>query len=288
MMSPRGVLVRSRRCETPGVIVRLTLAYDGTRFRGWARNAGQRTVEGVLSDVLARALRSPLRLSVAGRTDAGVHARGQVASFRADGGVDLARLQRSINGMLAPEIVATEVRRAAEGFDARFSASAREYRYRIDTGPWTDPFESRYVWHHPGELSLTAMREAACPLIGEHDFASFCRRPQSGGTVRRLERLSIARRGDRLEITARANAFLHQMVRTLVGTLVRVGEGKLDPAAVPEILAARDRARASQMAPAHGLTLERVAYGRVVSHGRDRDANGPGHPSARARPGPRR
>jgi tRNA pseudouridine38-40 synthase len=238
------------------------LAYDGTRFRGWARNAGQRTVEGVLSEALGRALGSAPRLSVAGRTDAGVHARGQVASFSDDDGHDLARLQRSINGMLAPEIVATEVRPAPDGFDARFSASAREYRYRVDTGPWPDPFEARFVWHRPGELSLARMREAARPLIGEHDFASFCRRPRSGGTVRRLERLSVTRRGDRIEVSARANAFLHQMVRTLVGTLVGVGEGRLAPVVVPEILAARDRGRAGQMAPALGLTLERVVYGR--------------------------
>jgi tRNA pseudouridine38-40 synthase len=244
------------------VIARLTLAYDGTRFRGWARNAGQRTVEGVLTDALERALGSAPKLAVAGRTDAGVHARRQVASFAAAEGVDLERLQRSINGMLAPEIVATEARRAPDDFHARFSASAREYRYRIDVGEWPDPFDAPFVWHRPGELSLSAMREAARPLLGEHDFASFCRRPQSGGTVRRLERLSVARRGDRVEISARANAFLHQMVRTLVGTLVRVGDGRLDPATLPAILAARDRTRAAQMAPAYGLTLERVVYGR--------------------------
>jgi tRNA pseudouridine38-40 synthase len=244
------------------VIVRLTLAYDGTRFRGWASNAGQRTVEGVLSDALGRALGSAPKLSVAGRTDAGVHARRQVASFETDDGVDLERLQRSINRMLAPEIVAAEVRRAAAGFDARFSASAREYRYRIDIGAWPDPFDARFVWHRPGELSLQAMREAARPLLGEHDFASFCRRPQSGGTVRRLERLAVLRRGDRVEISARANAFLHQMVRALVGTLVRVGEGRLDPEEVGRILRARDRARTPNMAPAQGLTLERVSYGR--------------------------
>src|SRR5262245_43425604 len=238
------------------------LAYDGTGFRGWARNAGQRTVEGVLSGALGKALGSAPKLSVAGRTDAGVHARAQVASFHADDDLDLARLQRSINGMLAPEVVATDVGPASDGFDARFSASAREYRYRIDTGPWPDPFDARFVWHRPGELGLSAMREAARPLVGEHDFASFCRRPQSGGTVRRLERLSVARRGDRVEVSARANAFLHQMVRTLVGTLVRVGEGRLDADSVPAILAARDRGRAGQIAPAHGLTLERVIYGR--------------------------
>jgi len=247
------------------VIVRLTLAYDGSGFGGWARNAGQRTVDGVLSDAVARVLGDAPKLSVAGRTDAGVHARGQVASFVADDDVDLERLQRSINGLLGPEIVAEDVRQAPEGFDARFSATAREYRYRIDTGPWPDPFEARFVWHRPGELAVTAMRGAARTLIGEHDFASFCRRPQSGGTVRRLERLSIARVGDRVEISARANAFLHQMVRTLVGTLVAVGDGRLDADAVHEILVVRDRGRTPPMAPAHGLTLERVAYGRRAS-----------------------
>jgi tRNA pseudouridine38-40 synthase len=244
------------------VIVRLSLAYDGSAFRGWARNSGQRTVEGVLSDALGRVLGDAPRLSVAGRTDAGVHARGQVASFVAEDDVDLERLQRSINGMLAPEVVAEDVRRAPEGFDARFSAIARDYRYRIDTGSWPDPFEARFVWHRPGEPSLSRMRSAARSLLGEHDFASFCRRPQSGGTVRRLERLSIARVGERVEIGARANAFLHQMVRALVGTLVAVGDGRLDPAAVHEILVARDRGRTPPMAPAHGLTLERVVYGR--------------------------
>jgi tRNA pseudouridine38-40 synthase len=244
------------------VIVLLRLAYDGTGFRGWAKNAGQRTVEGVLTYALGRVLGAPPKLSVAGRTDAGVHACGQVASFPADDDVDLARLQRSINGMLAPEVVAFDVRRAPAGFDARFSATAREYRYRIDAGPWPDPFDARFVWHRPGELSLVPMRLAARSLIGEHDFASFCRRPRSGGTTRRLERLSVSRRGNRVEITARSNAFLHQMVRALVGTLVRVGDGKLDPADVAEILRARDRSRTPNMAPAHGLTLERVVYGR--------------------------
>ena len=244
------------------MIVRLTLAYDGAEFRGWAKNAGQRTVEGVLSGALSRALGNDPKLSVAGRTDAGVHARGQVVSFVADDDVDLERLQRSVNGMLAPEIVANEVRRAPERFNARHSAAAREYRYRIDTGSWPDPFEARFVWHRPGELAVTSMRSAARTILGEHDFASFCRRPQSGGTVRRLERLSIARVGDRIDISARANAFLHQMVRALVGTLISVGDGRLDARAVQEILVERDRRRTPQMAPAHGLTLERVIYGR--------------------------
>lgn len=246
----------------PMSVVRLTLAYDGTGFRGWARQGGQRTVQGVVEDALERFLGEVPTLAVAGRTDAGVHARGQVVSFTVTEGMDLARLQRALNGMLAPEVVCLDARTASAGFDARFSATARKYRYRIDVGPVPDPFDARYVWHRPGELSLNAMRTAAGDLVGEHDFASFCRRPPVGGTVRRLDRLAVRRAGDRVEVVARATAFLHQMVRSLVGTLVAVGDGKLDPASMPEVLAARSRSAAGPIAPAHGLTLEHVVYGR--------------------------
>ena len=244
-------------------VVRLALAYDGTGFRGWARQRGQRTVQGVLEDALQRFLGDVPKLSVAGRTDAGVHARGQVVSFEPAGEVDVVRLQRAVNSMLAPEVVVADVRFAPSGFDARRSATAREYRYRIDVGPYPDPFTAAYVWHRPGELSLRRMRAAARHLVGERDFASFCRAPKDGSsTVRRLERMGVSRSGDRVEITARANGFLHQMVRALVGTLVAVGVGRIDAGEVPAILAAKDRAGAGQVAPPHGLTLERVVYGR--------------------------
>jgi tRNA pseudouridine38-40 synthase len=242
-------------------VVRLTLAYDGTDFRGWQRQRGLRTVQGVLEDALGRVLGAAPTLSVAGRTDAGVHARGQVVSLET--GMDAQRLAHAINGMLGPEIVATDARVAPDGFDARFSATAREYRYRIDAGETPDPFTARYVWHRPGEPALAEMRRAASLLVGEHDFASFCRRPPDDRhTVRDLERLSIVRDGDRVEIAARANAFLHQMVRSLVGTLVAVGEGRIAAGSMPAILEARDRASAGPIAPPHGLTLERVIYGR--------------------------
>ncbi len=219
-------------------------------------------MQGVLEGALERVLGSVPKLSVAGRTDAGVHARGQVVSFRVPDRVDVAPLQRAVNSMLAPEVVVLDARVASEGFDARFSATGREYRYRIEVGRWADPFTARFVWHRPGALSLPRMRAAARHLVGEHDFASFCRTPRDGGsTVRRLERLSVSRGGDRIEVSARANGFLHQMVRSLVGTLVAVGEGRLEPDEIPEVLAARDRSRAGKIAPAQGLTLERVIYG---------------------------
>jgi tRNA pseudouridine38-40 synthase len=176
---------------------------------------------------------------------------------------DLDRLRRQLNSMLGPEVVVIDARSASADFDARFSATAREYRYRIDTGPFADPFSARWVWHREGALSVPPMRAAAALLAGEHDFASFCRRPPNdGSTKRRIERLTVSRDEERVEISVRANAFLHQMVRALVGTLVVVGDGRLEPDAVVSILAARDRSRTPQMAPAHGLTLERVVYGR--------------------------
>ena len=244
-------------------VVRLTLAYDGTGFHGWAKQREQRTVEGVLQTALERFLRDRPKISVAGRTDAGVHARGQVVSFRAADVVDVGRLQPGLNALLAPEVVVTEARVVPDGFHARHSATAREYRYRIETGPFPDPFTARFVWHRSGELSLPPMRAGARELVGEHDFASFCRLPRDGSvTIRNLQRLMITRSGGLVEVTARANAFLHQMVRSLVGTLVAVGDGRIEPDRVPAILAARDRSAAAQMAPSHGLTLERVAYGR--------------------------
>ncbi len=244
---------------------RLLLAYDGTGFRGWAaqRDPTIRTVQGSLTEVLELVLGHPVTLAVAGRTDAGVHARGQVASFDTTSRRAPAAIRDAINGRLAPEVVAIDVREAPRGFHARFSATAREYRYRIDVGPVPDPFTAAFVWHHPFVPDVVAMRRAAAHLVGEHDFTSFCRHPGAGrSTVRDLQRVTIQRRGDRLEIGMRANAFLQQMVRALTGMLVAVGEGRAHPDAVPGILAARDRAGARLLAPPHGLTLERVIYGR--------------------------
>lgn len=249
--------------------IRLLLAYDGTGFRGWAAQGSRpiRTVERTLAELLSAITGERVKLSVAGRTDAGVHARGQVASFTTTSQVACARIRKAINGRLGPEVAALGVHEAPAGFDARFSASARVYRYRINLGPVPDPFEARFVWHHPCDPDRRAMRAAAATLTGSHDFTSFCRHPGPGKpTIRDLQRVSIDRRGDRLELGFRANAFLHQMVRSLTGTLVAVGEGKVDPEAIPSILRAKDRAEATYIAPPHGLTLERVVYGTRRAH----------------------
>jgi tRNA pseudouridine38-40 synthase len=245
--------------------IRLLLAYDGTGFRGWAaqRDPAIRTIEGELTAVLAGVLDEPVTLRVAGRTDAGVHARGQVASFRSERGLAPEKLRAAINGRLAPEVVCLRADEAPASFDARFSASAREYRYRIDTGEVPDPFTARFVWHRPGRLDVVRMRAAAATLVGEHDFTSFCRHPGRGrATVRDLERLVVVTSADRVELGFRANAFLHQMVRAITGTLVLVGDGRIGPRDVARLLANRDRAGTGNLAPANGLTLERVVYGR--------------------------
>ncbi len=251
-------------------VLKLVLAYDGTGFRGFARQPGQRTVQGTLEGALAPLLGTTPVISVAGRTDAGVHATGQVVSFRAE--AEPARLRRSLNALVGPEIAVVDARVAPEGFDARRSATAREYTYSVRSAETPDPFTARYVWHRPGDYRLTAMRRAARLLEGEHDFASFCRRPKDGGsTVRVLQRLTCRRDGEAIEIRARADGFLHQMVRSLAGTLFAVGEGRMDPEEMPVVLRARSRSAAGPVAPPHGLVLTAVRYGayrrpRVSSH----------------------
>lgn len=238
-------------------VVKLVLAYDGSAFRGFARQPRTRTVQGRLEEALERVLGGVPKISVAGRTDAGVHAQGQVVSFEADR--DPEGIQRSLNRMLAPEVVVRDAGHAPRGFDARHSATAREYLYRIRTSAWPDPFSARFEWHRPGPLALAPMRRAARLLQGEHDFASFCRSDQ-GSTVRDLRRLSVRREGEITEVRAIADSFLHQMVRSLTGTLVAVGAGRLAADAMPSILEARDRGAAGPVAPPDGLTLLRVRY----------------------------
>jgi tRNA pseudouridine38-40 synthase len=261
----RAAAAAARRPGADARVLRLLLAYDGTSFRGWARQRDPsiRTVEGELARHLERVLRERVALRVAGRTDAGVHARGQVASFVSTTTITGDRLRAALNAALAPEVVVRTVVFAPDGFDARFSAIGREYAYRIDLSEVPDPFTARFVWHRPGALALGRMRAGGRRLVGEHDFTSFCRHPgRDRPTTRRVTSLTVARTGDVLTVRIRANAFLHQMVRSIVGTLVAVGEGRLGPDDVTRILRARDRTGATQLAPARGLTLERVIYGR--------------------------
>jgi tRNA pseudouridine38-40 synthase len=240
--------------------VRLDVAYDGTDFSGWAAQPGRRTVQGDLELALRTVLRLPaVPLTVAGRTDAGVHASGQVAHC------DLAELPtdlvRRLAGVVAPDVRVLGAREVPVEFDARFAALWRRYVYRIGDAPGgVDPLLRRQVLAWPRALDITAMAAAADRLLGLHDFAGFCRRREGATTVRTLTRLSVERDGPLITCTVEADAFCHSMVRSLVGALLAVGEGRR-PVDWPASLLDRDR-RADDVpvAPAHGLTLVQVGY----------------------------
>ncbi|MGC5627346.1 tRNA pseudouridine synthase A [Georgenia sp. Z1344] len=269
------------------VRVRLDLAYDGTDFSGWAAQPGLRTVEGELTAALTTVLRVPgLRLTVAGRTDAGVHAHHQVAhvdvpreawdavpgrSGRTPGEALVARLA----GVLAKaaggprgssDVVVRGAAPAPDGFDARFSATWRSYRYRVsDAAATRDPGRRGTVLWHPRPLDERAMARAATGLVGEHDFLSYCRPREGATTIRTLESAAVERAASGadaglLVLSVRADAFCHSMVRSLAGALLAVGEGRRDPGWPAEALALRSRTAGVDVAPAHGLTLEEVGY----------------------------
>lgn len=244
----------------------LTVSYNGRDFAGFARQPGLPTVQGRLETALATVLRCDVQTVGAGRTDAGVHALEQVVSFDVDVETDRASLLRSLNALVGDGIVVTGVREAPQGFSARHSAVAREYRYRLVPGPVPPLFLAPYAWWVRGTLNLGEMRGAAAALIGEHDFRSFCVAASAEGvrTHRRLDLIEIVPEqvmGEHsLVVRVIGNAFLHSMVRTIVGSLVEVGLGRRSPSWVGEALAACDRSVAGPTAPAHGLTLWHVSY----------------------------
>jgi tRNA pseudouridine38-40 synthase len=249
-----------------GVTV-LTVAYDGTSLHGFARQPGLDTVQGRIEDALETILRRRASTVGAGRTDAGVHALGQVVSFDAHpDDVDERALMRSLNAMAGPEVVVTGVRRAHTGFSARYDARSREYRYLLVPGPVPPLAIGGRAWWTKGQLDLPAMREAASHLTGEHDFRSFCVTGSAEGrpTVRNVETIEIGPACELGEhcivVRVVGRSFLHSMVRILVGTLVQVGKGRRDPEWADVALAACERDAAGPTAPPHGLTLWHVGY----------------------------
>jgi tRNA pseudouridine38-40 synthase len=245
--------------------IRLVVAYDGTGFRGFAPQNTEppvRTVGGVLGVAIEKVVRHPVALVCAGRTDAGVHARGQVVTFDCEPGIDHRRLQNALNAMLGPEIVVRSVDVVDAAFDARRSATARTYEYTILNRRVTDPFLARYAWWISEPLDLRLLRLAADVFVGEHDFASFCRkRPERSSTVRRVFTSRWLDDGDGvLRYEIRASAFCWQMVRSIVATLVEAGVGKRRPGDLLAVLHAADRSAAAQPAPPNGLCLMNVEY----------------------------
>jgi tRNA pseudouridine38-40 synthase len=247
--------------------VRMTIAYDGSGFSGFpVQPGGVKTIAGALGEAVTKVLKHPVRFTVAGRTDAGVHAWGNVCHFDSPlvaEALDLERLQRAVNKMCKPRIVVRDVAVAAEGFDARFSAVARRYRYTVLNRPVPDPFLHATTWLVEAPLDLRAMQLACDPLYGEHDFSSFCRKPPdpSGSNIRRLLDARWLDLGDGvLRFDVEASSFCQQMVRSLVGTLVDVGMGRKRAGEMSWILRAQDRSLAGQLAPPQGLCLWEVQY----------------------------
>lgn len=252
--------------------VRFTLAYDGTDFRGFAQSAGVRTVMGDLRHAVETVVREPVELTGAGRTDAGVHAWGQVVSGLIPADTDLRRLTRSVNAMCAPELAIRDVDWVTPEFSARFSATARIYRYAVWSDPSPHPLLARTTWHVSQELDVEAMNVGARALLGEHDFSSFCRRPKpadASAEPRLVRRLDVAHWSSvddavwghgLVQFEIRASSFCHQMVRSIVGTLVDVGRGRRTADSMVATLAAHDRNAAGTVAPPTGLVLFAVDY----------------------------
>lgn len=242
--------------------LRLIVEYDGTALGGWQRQANAPTVQGHLEAALATLLRHPVTVSGASRTDAGVHAVGQVATVRTTRTIPAHGVRRGVNGLLPRSIAVTDVTEVPAAFHPRFSATGKHYRYQILARPDRSPRWDGWAWHRPQPLDEAAMAAAAAAFRGEHDFRGFRSvRCVSRTTIRRIDAIELSRPApELLALEVRGNAFLHNMVRIIAGTLVEVGLGRIDPAAMPAIIASGDRTRAGQTAPPHGLTLIAVRY----------------------------
>jgi tRNA pseudouridine38-40 synthase len=243
--------------------IRLTLAYVGTTYKGWQDTHQGPSIEETLSKALQTVLQHPVKLQAASRTDAGVHAQGQVVNFLSESTIPLSKLQHSLNQMLPKDMVIREIEFASEAFHPTLDAIKKEYRYTVCYGNVQLPFFRQTSWHFPHSLDLEQMQCAALHLIGSHDFSTFCneRSLWDRSPVCVVEKIEIVSLGqDRLQIVFLGDHFLYKMVRNLAGTLVYVGCGKLHADQIPAILAGKDRSAAGMTAPAHGLRLERVFY----------------------------
>jgi tRNA pseudouridine38-40 synthase len=243
------------------VNIKLTVEYDGTHYHGWQTQPNGPTIQAVLERALSVFFAVSIRITGSGRTDAGVHALGQVANFHIDKPFDRHRLLRGLNALTPPDITIKDAEAVADSFDARRDGRARIYQYQILNRATPSPFYLNRAWHLHAPLEIAAMRAALPSLLGEHDFSSFraagC---DADHAVRNVYGSFLEQRGDLLVYTIEATAFLRHMVRNIVGTLAEVGQGVRAPESLAELLAARDRTRAGLTAPAHGLFLMEVKY----------------------------
>jgi len=253
--------------------IRLDLAYEGTAYRGFGRQPGLCTVQGVLERELSRLLGHPVHLTAAGRTDAGVHARGQVVSFETTATLPAARIARALRSRLPDDVLALRSAAAAPGFDARRHARSRHYRYTIWRGAQPDLLWRRFSWPVAGPLDEHAMQVASDALLGRHDFSSFighaAQQPARATSMRTVSRAQWWREDDLLHFDCQADGFARHMVRNIVGTLVEVGRRKRRPGQIGQLMASADRRLAGPTAPARGLTLMRVAYGPALDESND-------------------
>jgi tRNA pseudouridine38-40 synthase len=241
--------------------LRLTVAYDGTAYVGWQRQANGTSIQQLVEEAFLPLAGSAPTVAGAGRTDAGVHAAGQVASVNVEIAYPVSAIQRALNFRLPADIRVLEVADARPGFHARSHARGKTYRYRIATAAVRSPFDRAFVWHAPEARDLDAMRDAAARLVGRHDFVSFQARGSAvTATTRTIERLEIHETPGEVTVEVDGDGFLRHMVRAIVGTLVECGSGARRPASMDAILAARDRQAAGATAPACGLTLMSVRY----------------------------
>jgi tRNA pseudouridine38-40 synthase len=243
-------------------VVKLILSYDGTRFVGWQVQPNGRSVQAEVEKALEVLRKAPGRVTAAGRTDAGVHARAQVASFPEARPLPLSAYVKGMNALLPEDVAVRSASIEPDGFDARRSARGKRYRYVIENVATREPLGRLHAWQLFGPLDVGAMRAAAAHLVGRHDFAAFrasdCASEHAVREVRRLDVLGEA--GGRIQIAIEATAFVKHMVRNIVGTLVEVGQGKRAPASIPELLGRGDRREAGRTAPPQGLFLEEVFY----------------------------
>jgi tRNA pseudouridine38-40 synthase len=245
--------------------LRLVLEYDGTDLAGWQRQDNAPTVQQHLEEALAQMTGAPTPVVGASRTDAGVHALGQVAHFATEADIPADGFRRGLNSLLPPAIAVVDAADAPAEFHARFSARGKLYRYRVLARADRSPIEERFAWHRPRPLDVAAMRAAAAALVGEHDFSAFRAAGCTAQTAtREVTAIEIEQAGDVVALHVRGNAFVRNMVRIIAGTLVEVGEGRREVADVAAALASRDRERAGQTAPARGLCLVRVFYARAA------------------------